>query len=73
MTPTAPWDVAGVVPLTGASLSEGDVVPSGRQQLADVTLLQFVALRAQPLPRNSGGKVLEPVLRAETDRGRPLR
>ena len=44
-----------------------------REQLADFKVPQYVALRTEPLPRNPGGKVLKPVLRKETDWGRPLR
>ena len=62
-----------IVPLPGASLSEEDVVSFAREQLADFKVPQFVALRPEPLPRNPGGKVLKPVLRKETDWGRPLR
>ena len=37
-----------------------------RQHLADFKVPQFVTIRNEPLPRNAGGKVLKPVLRAET-------
>jgi acyl-CoA synthetase (AMP-forming)/AMP-acid ligase II len=64
---------AVVVPLPGATLTEADVVSFAREQLADFKVPQYVALRPEPLPRNPGGKVLKPVLRKETDWGRPLR
>jgi long-chain acyl-CoA synthetase len=64
---------AVIVPLPGSSLTEEAVVAFAREQLADFKVPQFVALRAEPLPRNPGGKVLKPVLRKETDWGRPLR
>ena len=32
-----------------------------------------MAIRAEPLPRNAGGKVLKPVLREETVWGEQLR
>ena len=36
---------------------------------ADFKVPQYVAFRAEPLPRNPGGKVLKPVLRKETEWG----
>jgi acyl-CoA synthetase (AMP-forming)/AMP-acid ligase II len=64
---------AVIVPLPGSSLTEDAVVAFARNQLADFKVPQYVALRPEPLPRNPGGKVLKPVLRKETEWGRPLR
>jgi acyl-CoA synthetase (AMP-forming)/AMP-acid ligase II len=64
---------AVIVPLPGASIGPDDVVGFARSQLADFKVPQYVAIRPTPLPRNPGGKVLKPVLRKETDWGRPLR
>ena len=44
-----------------------------REQIADFKVPQFVAVRAEPLPRNPGGKVLKKQLREETEWGEPLR
>jgi acyl-CoA synthetase (AMP-forming)/AMP-acid ligase II len=64
---------AVVVPLPGSFLDPAAVVAFARDQLADFKVPQYVAMRAEPLPRNPGGKVLKPVLRKETDWGQPLR
>jgi len=50
-----------------------EFVAFARQHLADFKVPQFVAGRAEPLPRNPGGKVLKPTLRKETDWGPTLR
>ena len=44
-----------------------------RERIADFKVPQFIAFRADPLPRNAGGKVLKPVLRKETLWGEQLR
>ena len=41
-------------------------------QLADFKVPQYIAFRAEPLPRNPGGKVLKPTLRDETEWGAQL-
>ena len=42
-------------------------------RIADFKVPQFISLRADPLPRNAGGKVLKPALRNETEWGEQLR
>jgi long-chain acyl-CoA synthetase len=64
---------AVVVPNPGAELDPADLVAFARESLADFKVPQYVVLRADPLPRNPGGKVLKPVLRKETEWGDPLR
>ncbi|HWY46104.1 MAG TPA: AMP-binding protein [Bryobacteraceae bacterium] len=44
-----------------------------RGRLADFKIPQFVIIRADPLPRNPGGKILKPRLRKEADWGTSLR
>ncbi len=42
-------------------------------RLADFKIPQYMTVRAEPLPRNPGGKILKPRLRKETQWGTPLR
>jgi acyl-CoA synthetase (AMP-forming)/AMP-acid ligase II len=49
------------------------IVAHVSEQLADFKVPQFVTLRAEPLPRNAGGKVLKAQVREETEWGDPLR
>ena len=44
-----------------------------KARIADFKVPQFIAFRADPLPRNAGGKVLKPALRKETQWGAQLR
>ena len=44
-----------------------------KERIADFKVPQFIAFRAEPLPRNAGGKVLKPALRKETQWGEQLR
>jgi long-chain acyl-CoA synthetase len=50
-----------------------DLAGFAREHLADFKVPQYVTFRAEPLPRNPGGKVLKPTLREETEWGSPLR
>ena len=54
---------AVVVPMPGAEVDKRAVAEHVASQLADFKVPQFVEVRADPLPRNPGGKVLKPVLR----------
>jgi acyl-CoA synthetase (AMP-forming)/AMP-acid ligase II len=47
------------------------VLAYAREHLADFKVPQFIAVRADPLPRNPNGKVLKAGLR-EIDFGAPL-
>jgi long-chain acyl-CoA synthetase len=58
---------AVVVPLPGQDVDPQDLLAFARERLADFKVPQFVAVRAEPLPRNPGGKVLKPPLRESTD------
>jgi long-chain acyl-CoA synthetase len=49
------------------------VIAYARERIADFKVPQFVTVRADPLPRNPGGKVLKKQLREETEWGEPLR
>jgi long-chain acyl-CoA synthetase len=64
---------AVVVPRAGQHLDPADLLAFAREQLADFKVPQYVVLRPDPLPRNPGGKVLKPALRAGTDWGDPRR
>jgi long-chain acyl-CoA synthetase len=62
-----------VVPLPGSELDPAELIAFARERLADFKVPQYVAVRAEPLPRNPGGKVLKPALRSGTDWPPPLR
>jgi acyl-CoA synthetase (AMP-forming)/AMP-acid ligase II len=75
-----PDDVMGekvgvvIVPLAGAEVDVPAVIAGLKEKIADFKIPQFAVLRAQPLPRNAGGKVLKAELKAAAlDWGRPLR
>jgi acyl-CoA synthetase (AMP-forming)/AMP-acid ligase II len=57
---------AVIVPAAGATIDREELLEFAREHLADFKVPQFVCVRDEPLPRNAGGKVLKPVLRAET-------
>lgn len=58
---------AVVVPRPGSVLDPTDLLDFAGTRLADFKVPQYVALRADPLPRNPGGKVLKANLRKETE------
>ena len=58
---------AVLVPQPGQDFDVAEVVGFARERLADFKVPQFVSVRAEPLPRNPGGKVLKPVLRESAD------
>jgi len=64
---------AVIVPTPGELADVTDIVAFARKHLADFKVPQYVSLRAQPLPRNPGGKILKAVLRKETEWGKPVR
>ena len=57
---------AVLVPTPGQALDTDAVLAYARDHLADFKVPQFVSVRGEPLPRNAGGKVLKPALRAQT-------
>jgi len=57
---------AVLVPTPGSSLDVGAVMSFARERLADFKVPQFVSVRAEPLPRNPGGKILKRPLRETT-------
>jgi long-chain acyl-CoA synthetase len=62
--------------LVTASEDELDVdavIAHARERIADFKVPQYVSVRAEPLPRNPGGKVLKKQLREDTEWGDPLR
>ena len=64
---------AVIVPRPGQKLDLEDLIAFARKHLADFKVPQYVAVRTQAMPRNPGGKMLKPVLRRETEWGKPLR
>jgi long-chain acyl-CoA synthetase len=58
---------AVVVPRPGQELAAADLLAFARARLADFKVPQYLAVRSDPLPRNPGGKVLKPPLRAESE------
>ncbi|MGY1778031.1 class I adenylate-forming enzyme family protein [Geodermatophilus sp. SYSU D00804] len=58
---------AVVVPVPGTELDLEAFLAHARAHLADFKVPQFVSVRSAVLPRNPGGKVLKPVLRAESE------
>ncbi|HSB10373.1 MAG TPA: AMP-binding protein [Blastocatellia bacterium] len=64
---------AVVVPRPGQKIDVDDLIAFARKHLADFKVPQYVTVRADPMPRNPGGKMLKPVLRRETEWGAPLR
>jgi long-chain acyl-CoA synthetase len=64
---------AVLVARPGEKLDVAAVIGHCREHLADFKVPQYVAVRAEPLPRNPGGKILKAQLREQTDWGEPLR
>ncbi len=74
-----PDDVLGekvgavIVPLPGQPFAVAPVLDYLAERLADFKVPQYVAVRAEALPRNPSGKILKRRLRDGTDWGAPLR
>ena len=64
---------AVIVPRPGQDIDLDDLLAFAREHLADFKVPQYIAMRSEPMPRNPGGKMLKPVLRKETEWGKPLR
>ncbi len=64
---------AVIVPYPGQQIDPLEVVKFARELLADFKVPQFISLRATPLPRNPGGKILKKILRQETEWSQTLR
>jgi acyl-CoA synthetase (AMP-forming)/AMP-acid ligase II len=64
---------AVVVAHPGTEIDPSELRAWAKEQIADFKVPQFICVRAEPLPRNPGGKVLKPVLRKETEWGEQLR
>jgi acyl-CoA synthetase (AMP-forming)/AMP-acid ligase II len=64
---------AVIVPPPGREADVAEIIAFARKHLADFKVPQYISIRTQPLPRNPGGKILKPVLRKETEWGRPVR
>jgi acyl-CoA synthetase (AMP-forming)/AMP-acid ligase II len=64
---------AVIVPRPGKQLDVPDLLSFAHKHLADFKVPQYVVVRNTPMPRNPGGKMLKPVLRRETEWGKPVR
>ncbi len=64
---------AVIVARPGSEVEPKDIILFAEEHLADFKVPQYLSLRAEPLPRNPGGKILKPVLRKQTEWGKPLR
>jgi long-chain acyl-CoA synthetase len=64
---------AVVVLKPGAKAQPAEICEFLKGVLADFKIPQFMMIRADPLPRNPGGKTLKPRLRKEAAWGPPLR
>jgi long-chain acyl-CoA synthetase len=64
---------AVLVPQPGGSIDVDAVITYLRGHIADFKVPQYVAVRAEPLPRNPGGKLLKRPIREQTEWGPPLR
>ena len=64
---------AVVVPRPDTKADAKEIADFARELIADFKVPQFIAFRAEPLPRNPGGKVLKGSLRKETEWGDPIR
>jgi long-chain acyl-CoA synthetase len=64
---------AVLVPVPGTTLDVPAVLSYLRQRIADFKVPEYVAVRADPLPRNPGGKLIKRRLRDETPWGPPVR
>ncbi len=64
---------AVIVPVLAGELDVAAVIAHCRMHLADFKVPQYLALRAEALPRNPAGKLLKTQLRDETEWGAALR
>jgi acyl-CoA synthetase (AMP-forming)/AMP-acid ligase II len=66
--------VGAIIVLKDGAIATGaDIAEFTGGRIADFKSPQFVVFRAEPLPRNPGGKVLKAQLRKETEWGPPIR
>ncbi len=65
--------VGAVVVPAGEDFDVAVAVAHASERIADFKVPQYVAIRAEPLPRNPGGKVLKKQLREDVEWGDPLR
>ncbi len=63
---------AVVVAAPNTVMDPAEIVAFASSKLADFKVPQFIELRSTPLPRNPGGKVIKPILREETQWGKPI-
>ena len=64
---------AVVVPRPDTKADAKEIADFARELIADFKVPQFISFRAEPLPRNPGGKVLKGSLRKDTEWGDPIR
>ena len=65
--------VGAVLVGAGESIDVRAVLEHCRERLADFKVPQYIAVVAEPLPRNAGGKLLKGKLREQVQWGDPLR
>jgi acyl-CoA synthetase (AMP-forming)/AMP-acid ligase II len=63
---------AVIVPAPGSRFDGGELIAFAAENLAEFKVPQYISVRAAPLPRNPGGKVLKPLLRTQVEWGDPL-
>jgi acyl-CoA synthetase (AMP-forming)/AMP-acid ligase II len=64
---------AVLVPAPGRDIDVPAVLSYLGERIAGFKVPQYVAVRAEPLPRNPGGKILKRRVRDDTEWGSPVR
>ena len=62
-----------IVPRPGQKAEVDDILAFAHKHLADFKVPQYLSIRAEPLPRNPGGKILKGKMRKEVEWGKPVK
>ena len=62
-----------IVPRPGQKADVDDILSFAHKHLADFKVPQYLSIRAEPLPRNPGGKILKGKMRKEIKWGKPVK
>ena len=62
-----------IVPRPGQKADVDDILSFAHKHLADFKVPQYLSIRAEPLPRNPGGKILKGKMRKEIEWGKPVK
>ena len=62
-----------IVPRPGQNADVDDILAFAHKHLADFKVPQYLSIRAEPLPRNPGGKILKGKMRKDVDWGKPVK